>query len=77
MHTTFKNGQVVDAHADRGDAGLQNLLKIPGARSLGEVSLVPDPSPISQSGLIFFNTLYDENASDHMALGQAYPFSVN
>ena len=50
--------------------------KILGARSLGEVSLVPDPSPISQSGLIFFNTLYDENASDHMALGQAYPFSV-
>ncbi|RND37242.1 aminopeptidase [Lacticaseibacillus paracasei] len=76
MHFTFKNGQVVDAHADRGDAVLQNLLKIPGARSLGEVSLVPDPSPISQSGLIFFNTLYDENASDHMALGQAYPFSV-
>ncbi|MHA3066473.1 aminopeptidase [Lacticaseibacillus saniviri] len=76
MHFTFKDGQVVEAHADKGDAVLQNLLNIPGARSLGEVSLVPDPSPISQSGITFFNTLFDENASDHMALGQAYPFSV-
>ncbi|WP_179395703.1 aminopeptidase [Lacticaseibacillus absianus] len=76
MHFTFKAGQVVDAHADQGDATLQHLLSIRGARSLGEVSLVPDPSPISQSGLIFFSTLYDENASDHMALGQAYPFCL-
>ena len=76
MHFTFKDGQIVEAHAKQGDDFLQNLLKTPGARSLGEVSLVPDPSPISQSGLIFFNTLFDENASDHMALGQAYPFSV-
>lgn len=76
MHFTFKAGQVVEAHAGKGEAVLQHLLEIPGARSLGEVSLVPDPSPISQSGLIFFNTLYDENASDHMALGSAYPFSI-
>ena len=76
MHFTFKDGQIVEPHAKQGDDVLQNLLKTPGARSLGEVSLVPDPSPISQSGLIFFNTLFDENASDHMALGQAYPFSV-
>ncbi|WP_125704658.1 aminopeptidase [Lacticaseibacillus daqingensis] len=76
MHFTFKNGVVTEAHADTGDETLQHLLGIRGARSLGEVSLVPDPSPISQSGLIFFNTLYDENASDHMALGQAYPFCV-
>lgn len=76
MHFTFKDGQIVEAHAKQGDDVLQNLLKTPGARSLGEVSLVPDPSPISQWGLIFFNTLFDENASDHMALGQAYPFSV-
>ena len=76
MHFTFKDGQIVEAHAKQGDDVLQKLLKTPGARSLGEVSLVPDPSPISQSGLIFFNTLFDENASDHMALGQAYPFSV-
>lgn len=76
MHFTFKHGRVVAAHAGQGDAVLQHLLAIPGARSLGEVSLVPDPSPISQSGLIFFSTLYDENASDHMALGMAYPFSI-
>ena len=47
-----------------------------GAKSLGEVALVPDPSPISQSGIIFFNTLFDENASDHLALGASYPFNV-
>lgn len=45
-------------------------------RRLGEVALVPDPSPISQSGIIFFNTLFDENASNHLALGSAYAFSV-
>lgn len=76
MHFTFKAGQVVEAHADLGNDTLQHLLAIPGARSLGEVSLVPDPSPISQSGIIFYNTLFDENASDHMALGTAYPFSI-
>ncbi|WP_461226824.1 aminopeptidase [Lacticaseibacillus suihuaensis] len=76
MQFRFEHGQVVEAHAERGDATLQHLLAIRGARSLGEVSLVPDPSPISQSGIIFFNTLYDENASDHMALGQAYPFCI-
>ena len=43
-----------------------------GARRLGEVALVPYSSPISQSGLLFFNTLFDENASSHIALGQAY-----
>ncbi|MCX7802260.1 MAG: aminopeptidase, partial [Meiothermus ruber] len=43
-----------------------------GAKSLGEVALVPHPSPISQSGLLFYNTLFDENAASHIALGQAY-----
>jgi aminopeptidase len=43
-----------------------------GARRLGEVALVPYSSPISQSGLLFYNTLFDENASSHIALGQAY-----
>jgi aminopeptidase len=56
---------------------LQQLLATDaGARSLGEVALVPDPSPISRSGIIFYSTLFDENASDHLALGAAYPFSV-
>jgi aminopeptidase len=43
-----------------------------GARRLGEVALVPHSSPISQSGLLFFNTLFDENAASHIALGQCY-----
>lgn len=47
-----------------------------GAARLGEVALVPDPSPISQSGLTFYNTLFDENASNHLALGSAYAFSL-
>ncbi|KID42366.1 aminopeptidase [Fructilactobacillus fructivorans] len=77
MEFTFKDGQVVKATAKKGQKTLDHLLQTdPGVRSLGEVSLVPDPSPISQSGIIFYNTLYDENASDHMALGAAYPFSV-
>ena len=46
------------------------------ARGLGEVALVSDPSPISQSGITFFNTLYDENASNHLAIGSAYATSV-
>ena len=47
-----------------------------GASSLGEVALVSDPSPISRSGITFYNTLFDENASNHLALGSAYPFSI-
>ncbi|MFT8339572.1 aminopeptidase [Schleiferilactobacillus harbinensis] len=77
MWFEFKAGRVVQAHADQGDTVLQQLLATDaGARSLGEVALVPDPSPISQSGIIFYSTLFDENASDHLALGAAYPFSV-
>ncbi|MCP0886102.1 aminopeptidase [Ligilactobacillus sp. WILCCON 0076] len=76
MKFTFKNGQVVTATAKKGQAVLDNLLKLPGAKSLGEVSLVPDPSPISQSGITFFNTLFDENASDHLALGSSYPTNI-
>ena len=74
---TFENGHVVEAHASTGEAVLQQLIKTDeGASSLGEVSLVPDPSPISQSGIVFYNTLIDENASDHLALGAAYPFNL-
>src|SRR5699024_1613640 len=47
-----------------------------GARRLGEVALVPHESPVSQSGLIFYNTLFDENASCHVALGKAYPTNI-
>lgn len=47
-----------------------------GARALGEVALVPHKTPISLSGLTFFNTLFDENASNHLAIGAAYAFSI-
>lgn len=77
MKFTFKDGKVVEATAKKGQEVLEHLLETDaGAKSLGEVSLVPDPSPISQSGIIFFNTLFDENASDHLALGSSYPFNV-
>jgi len=74
---TFKDGRVVDFSAERGEKILGNLLKTDaGASMLGEVALVPNSSPISQSGLLFFNTLLDENASCHLALGSAYQFSL-
>lgn len=74
---TFKDGKVVDFEARSGEEALKNLLDADeGARRLGEMALVPDASPISQSGLIFYNTLFDENASCHIALGKAYPTTV-
>jgi aminopeptidase len=74
---TFKEGKVVDFSAEQGESVLEKMLKMDeGASSLGEVALVPDSSPISQSGLLFFNTLLDENASCHLALGNAYRFSL-
>lgn len=77
MTFTFKDGQVVDVAAEKGEEILKRLVEEnDGGRSLGEVALVPHQSPISQSGLVFFNTLFDENASNHLALGQAYAFSV-
>lgn len=77
MHFTFKDGQVIDFSAEKGQEVLERLLATDdGAKRLGEVALVPDPSPISQSGLIFYNTLFDENASNHLALGSAYAFNI-
>ncbi|WP_413229883.1 aminopeptidase [Halobacillus litoralis] len=74
---TFKEGKVVDFTAEEGSETLQHLLETDeGSRRLGELALVPHESPISQSGLIFYNTLYDENASCHLALGKAYPNNV-
>ena len=73
IQVRFENGKIVDAKAKKGQ---QVLLKIldsdDGARRLGEVALVPHSSPISQSGLLFYNTLFDENAACHIALGQCY-----
>jgi aminopeptidase len=74
----FEGGRVVEAWADSGLETLEGILETDeGARHLGEVALVPNSSPISQSGLLFFNTLYDENASSHMAVGRAFSFTLN
>ena len=77
MTFTFKDGQVTEVTAEKGEEVLKQLVENnDGARGLGEVALVPHESPISQSGLVFFNTLFDENASNHLALGSAYAFSI-
>ncbi len=69
----FEDGRIVDAKASRGAEVLNKVLDTDeGARRLGEVALVPHSSPISKSGLLFFNTLFDENAACHIALGQCY-----
>lgn len=74
---TFKDGKVVDFQAEQGEDTLRLLLETDeGAKRLGEVALVPHESPVSQSGLIFYNTLFDENASCHIALGKAYPTNI-
>lgn len=77
IKVTFKDGEIVDVTAEKGDEVMKKLVfDNAGARGLGEVALVPDKSPISQSGVTFFNTLLDENASNHLAIGSAYAFSI-
>ena len=74
---TFEHGCIVKMTADRNADTLERLLDTDeGARHLGEVALVPHNSPISQSGLLFYNTLFDENAASHVALGNAYKFTL-
>jgi len=69
----FEGGRIVEAKAARGEEVLVKVLDTDeGARRLGEVALVPHSSPISKSGILFYNTLFDENASCHIALGQCY-----
>lgn len=73
IHVRFAKGRIVEAHASRGEEVLRKLIETDdGARRLGEVALVPHSSPIASSGMLFFNTLFDENAASHIALGQAY-----
>jgi aminopeptidase len=73
IQVRFEKGRIVDARATRGQEVLQKLIDTDdGARRLGEVALVPHSSPIAASGMLFFNTLFDENAASHIALGQAY-----
>ncbi|WP_062199628.1 aminopeptidase [Massilibacterium senegalense] len=70
---TFENGKIVDAKAEKGLETLQRLIETDeGSHFLGEIALVPHDSPISNANLIFFNTLFDENASNHLAIGSAY-----
>lgn len=74
---TFKDGKVVDFKARKNQKLLENLLETDeGSRYLGEVALVPYDSPISKLGILFYETLFDENASCHFALGEAYPSCV-
>ena len=69
----FEGGKITQANATKGEEVLLKVLDSDeGARRLGEVALVPDNSPISQTGLLFYNTLFDENAACHIALGQCY-----
>jgi aminopeptidase len=73
----FEQGRVVHISAERGEAVLRQLIDTDdGAGRLGEVALVPHNSPISASGLLFYNTLFDENAASHVALGSAYKFTL-
>jgi aminopeptidase len=73
ISVVFKNGSVVEANAARGGPTLRRLLDVDeGARRLGEVGLVPNSSPIAQSGILFQNTLFDENAASHLAFGQSF-----
>ncbi len=74
----FEEGRVVDVKAACGEAAMRQLLETDaGAARLGELALVPHSSPISQSGLLFYNTLFDENAASHVALGSAYKFTMS
>ncbi|MBO4225983.1 aminopeptidase [Bradyrhizobium neotropicale] len=73
IQVRFEEGRIVEARASCGEEVLKKVLDTDeGARRLGEVALVPHSSPISKSGLLFFNTLFDENAASHIALGQCY-----
>ena len=73
IEVRFEGSRIVDARARTGQDVLRRVLETDeGAARLGEVALVPFSSPISKSGLLFYNTLFDENAASHIALGQAY-----
>lgn len=75
---TFENGKVIDANAEQGEDVLRHLLDTDeGSRYLGEVALVPHQSPISNTNTLFYNTLFDENASNHLAIGAGYPFCLH
>jgi aminopeptidase len=77
FQVTFENGRVTKVAAKKGEAALQKLVDTDeGSHRLGEVALVPASSPIAQRGHLFYNTLFDENASCHIAIGRAYRFTL-
>jgi len=77
FQVTFENGRVTKVTAKKGEAILQKLVDTDeGSRRLGEVALVPASSPIAQRKHLFYNTLFDENASCHIAIGRAYRFTL-
>lgn len=74
---TFEDGRIVDVKAKEGEDILKRLVETDeGSHYLGEVALVPYHSPISQSNILFYSTLFDENASNHLAIGSAYAFCI-
>ncbi len=73
----FENGKVVEVHAEKGEEILKTLINMDeGASYLGECALVPQSSPIAQSGLLFYNTLFDENAACHLAIGMGFADTI-
>ena len=75
---SFENGKIAQIRAKEGEEHLRRLIETDeGARSIGEVALVPNSSPVSRRGHLFYNTLFDENASSHIAIGRAYRFSMD
>ena len=74
---TFKDGQIIDVKADDNQKVLEDLIAMDkGTKSLGEVALISYDSPIQNSGILFFDTLFDENASCHLAIGACYPTNL-
>ncbi len=74
---TFSQGKITEARARKGEESLRKLIETDeGASRIGEISLVPHSSPISRAGMLFYNILIDENASNHIAFGRAYRFSM-
>ncbi len=77
FQVTFENGKVTKVHAKKNEAILQKLVDTDdGSHRLGEVALVPVSSPIARRGHLFYNTLFDENASCHIAIGRGYRFTL-
>ena len=74
FHFVVQDGRIVEAHAKRGEEALKGAISVDeGASYFGEVALVPYDSPISNQKILFYNTLFDENAACHIAFGEAYP----